>query len=320
MRAAVAVALLAGACAKTDARPTWALVAENVPGSVLSCFAAGPDDVTFVGSGGLIRRWDGTAFSSRASGTTEWLWWAWGCASGDVWAVGEHGTALRLRAGAVEPVASGTDAALYGVWGASCDDVWVVGGDPLGPTTDVVLRDTGGGLLPAGPPPRNLALFKVWGSAADDVIVVGDAGVAWRFDGKAWALEETGCQTRLFTVYGGAADDVIAVGGTCAVAYDGSAWGPVAGLDLTGRLPNGVTVAPDETAAIVGFGALKARREADGTWIDESDLDPIGVDFHAVCGDGRGGFFAVGGNFVSPTATQRGVIAHWGVDHPPLGP
>jgi len=243
----------------------------------------------------------------------------WGCATDDAWVVGEDGTVLRLRGGDVDPVESGTDATLWGVWGPSCDDVWVVGGDSIGPTTDVVLRDTGEGLVPAGPEPLGLALFKVWGSGREDVIVVGDAGVAWRWDGEAWTLEETGCATRLFTVHGGGPDDVLAVGGTCARRFDGESWGPIAEVDQSGRQPNGVFVDDSGQAAIVGFGALKARRRSDGTWIDESDADPIGVDFHAVCGDGRGGFFAVGGNFVSPGTDQSGVIAHWGLDHPALG-
>jgi hypothetical protein len=282
---------------------------------VLSCWAAGPDDVTFVGSDGLALHWDGESFEPIPSGTTEWLWWAWGCAPDDVWAVGAGGTVLRVVDGQVESIASGTEATLFGVWGASCDDVWVVGGDPSGPTTDVVLHDEGKGLLPAGPPPRNVALFKVWGSSADDVIVVGDGGVAWRWDGAGWTLEETGCQSRLFTVHGAGPADVIAVGGSCAIAH-GRSWGPIPGLDLTGRQPNGVHVAPDGQALIVGFGSLKARRTAEGIWIDESDVDPIGVDFHAACADGQGGFFAVGGTFASPASPQRGLIAHFGREHP----
>jgi hypothetical protein len=69
---------------------------------------------------------------------------------------------------------------------------------------------------------------------------------------------------------------------------------------------------------MVGFGAMKARRTVAGEWIDESAEDPVGQDFHAVCDDGRGGFFAVGGNFIVPGAEQLGVIAHWGVDPPSL--
>ena len=321
MRAGFAIALLAAACGEQGpeaGEARWSLVLEDTPHSILSCWSAGPDDTTFVGSEGTIRHWDGASLRTRSSGTTEWLWWVWGCAPDDAWAVGEGGTILRVRGGDIDPLDSGTAATLWGAWGASCDDVWVVGGDPQGPDTDVILRDTGGGFAPAGPDPLGLAFFKVWGSAEADVIVVGDAGVAWRWDGKIWALEQTGCTTRLFTVYGGGAGDVLAVGGTCGVAYDGSDWAPIPGLDLTGHLPNGVHVADDGSAAIVGFGAMKARRTIEGAWIDESDLDPIGVDFHAVCGDGRGGFYAVGGNFVSPGAEQRGVIAHFGLDAPAI--
>ena len=316
MRVAVA-ALLFSACDSSEAPdPSWTLVLEDVPGSVLSCWEAGRDDVTFVGSGGLYLHWDGEAFTMRDSGTDEWLWWTWGCAPDDAWAVGAGGTALRLLDGGSEPVPTGTEATLFGVWGPSCDDVWVVGGDPSGPTTDVVLRDRGTGLLAAGPPPRNVALFKVWGSSGEDVFVVGDGGVAWRWDGSDWTLQETGCKSRLFTVHGGGPDDVIAVGQFCAIAYDGSAWGPIVGLDIQGRQANGVYVAPDGQAAIVGFGSLKARRLADGSWLNDSSLDPIGIDFHAACGDGEGGFFAVGGNFASAASEQRGVIAHFGSSHP----
>jgi hypothetical protein len=220
----------------------------------------------------------------------------------------------------VETVTSPTEATLWGVWGPSCDDVWIVGGSPLGPETDLLLRDTGAGFQRVGPEPLNLSFFKVWGSAPDDVVVVGEAGVIWRWGGKMWSRDQAICPSRLFTVHGRAADDIVAVGQQCAIGYDGTGWSPLPGLDLTGHQPNGVFVAGDGSAVIVGFGATKARRTPEGEWIDESELEPIAVDFHGACDDGRGGFYAVGGNFINRSAEQRGVIAHWGVDPPALGP
>ncbi|MEK6609110.1 MAG: hypothetical protein AABZ30_15740 [Myxococcota bacterium] len=296
----------------------WALVFDELPGSVLSCFAAGEDDVWLVGTGGLLLHWDGATFRRTDTKVDGWLWWTWGCSSDDMWAVGEDGVMLRVQGGAVAPVASGANATLFGVWGASCDDVWAVGGSPTGGgENDVMLHWDGASVARVAPPEEfGVSLFKVWGSAADDVIVVGAAGLIWRGGAAGWAREESTCAQRLFTVYGSAPGDVLAVGGQCATRWNGEAWSAIPGLDITGQLPNGVHVEPDGRALIVGFGALKARRTADGTWVNESALDPYGVDFHAACGDGSGGFFAVGGNFLTPGSEQHGVVAHYGARHP----
>src|SRR5215831_18736214 len=52
-------------------------------------------DVWAVGDSGTILHWDGSAWSSVSSGTTNALRAVWGSGASDVWAVGDFGTILH---------------------------------------------------------------------------------------------------------------------------------------------------------------------------------------------------------------------------------
>ena len=75
---------------------------------------------------------------------------------------------------------------------------------------------------------------------------------------------------------------------------DGAAWSRVDFEVFSGI--NGVSCGAPGEVALVGFGSFKARL-VDGVWKDEFDLEPYGVDFHAVWADKSGAFWAVGGDF-----------------------
>jgi hypothetical protein len=53
------------------------------------------NEVWLVGGSGLIRRWDGAAWTTLASGSTVNLFGVWGSSATDLWAVGAGGTILR---------------------------------------------------------------------------------------------------------------------------------------------------------------------------------------------------------------------------------
>src|SRR6185436_15168757 len=79
------------------------------------------------GAGGTIVRWNGSAWSSVASGTPNHLYGVWGSGPSDVWAVGDVGTILHWDGSAWWKVPSGTTHDLRGVWGSGPSDVWAVG-------------------------------------------------------------------------------------------------------------------------------------------------------------------------------------------------
>ena len=77
------------------------------------------------------------------------------------------------------------------------------------------------------PLPQGNDLNAVWGSSATDVFAVGNKGTILHYDGKAWALKDSGVTDNLYAVWGTSASDVFAVGGDIhgvILHYDGTAW------------------------------------------------------------------------------------------------
>ena len=60
-------------------------------------WVSGASDVWAVGQAGTILHWDGSAWTSVPSGTTNGLLGVWGSGASDVWAVGERGAILERR-------------------------------------------------------------------------------------------------------------------------------------------------------------------------------------------------------------------------------
>jgi hypothetical protein len=58
-------------------------------------WGSGPSDIWAVGDGGATQHWNGSAWTSVASGTTRSLRGVWGSGPDDVWAVGYGGTIGR---------------------------------------------------------------------------------------------------------------------------------------------------------------------------------------------------------------------------------
>ena len=90
-------------------------------------WGAAADDVFAVGQQGKIAHYDGSSWSSQASGTSSELLDVWGAASDDVFAVGEGGTILHYDGKAWSPMASGTTRRLGAVWGSAPDEVLAAG-------------------------------------------------------------------------------------------------------------------------------------------------------------------------------------------------
>jgi hypothetical protein len=119
----------------------------------------------------------------------------------------------------------------------------------------------------------------------------------------------------LLTVAGRAPNDVYAVGGlgiAAALHYDGAAWSPVAGLDVTDASGlTGVSVTAAGDVSITGYEGAKYRT-ANGKWVDDS-LTGTQADLHGTWLAGPDDLFAVGGNLnAAPGVSHEGVVAHYG--------
>lgn len=92
-------------------------------------WASGRDDVWAVGAGGVIlHKVGGNAWDLNYKEAVHLLHSVWGSSRTNVWAVGENGTILHWDGTAWKSVVSGTSETLYRVWGTETGEVWAVGG------------------------------------------------------------------------------------------------------------------------------------------------------------------------------------------------
>jgi hypothetical protein len=99
------------------------------PASLASIWALDANSVWAAGNEGLIVQWNGSAWVTHVSGTTNRLFAIWGADTNNVWAVGDQGTLLHWNGSAWVAQISGTTSPLLGIWGADASNVWVVGHD-----------------------------------------------------------------------------------------------------------------------------------------------------------------------------------------------
>jgi hypothetical protein len=231
--------------------------------------------------------------------------------------VGENGRTTHYDHDVASEHPIPTTATLYGVWTAGPNDAWAVGGTPEKGTSapnDLVYH-WGGSAWTEVPLPQKLgrAFFKIWGTGSDNLYVVGEAGTIWHKVGADWRLESDPPIARgtLLTVAGCGPNEVYAVGGRDVLRSDGEHWTRL-DVALTNDV-NGVACGAPGDVVIVGFGGSK-QRLVNGVWQDDFGTTPYS-DLHGAWADGRGAFWAAGGDFVtaaSPGRRRDGVVARYG--------
>jgi Big-like domain-containing protein len=102
--------------------------AGNSLSSLRAVWGASGSDVFAVGSAGVIVHWNGSGWSTMASGTHADLFDVWGTGPSNVYASGAGGTILHFDGSAWSAMASGTTIHLAGISGTGPDNVVVVGG------------------------------------------------------------------------------------------------------------------------------------------------------------------------------------------------
>lgn len=306
--------------------PAWQVILDGstLDRAVLSIWGSDASDVFAVGGPlgngqkTLAIHYDGSTWTDLHPGGTDTYWWVSGSSANDVWMVGENGRITHWDGKTFIEHVSGTTATLWGVWSASATDAWIVGGTPEGGTSqpnDIVLHwnGTSWSTVPLPKDVEGRSLYKVWGTSSDNLYVVGEAGTIWHKKGANWILESNPplATGTLFTVAGSSANNVYAVGTFDVLHSDGTKWEKQE-ISLTSSV-NGVACLSAEEAILVGFGGSK-QRLVEGVWTDDFIEEPHG-DLHAAWADGKGAYWAVGGNFVAPTssgASRQGLVARYG--------
>lgn len=179
--------------------------------------AFGASNAWAVGGAGTLLRFDGSKWTSRASGTSFDLLAVWGAAPGDVWLVGDRGTIVHCdETTCSKPNGLATEN-LNAVWSASADEAWAVGAGGV-----ILHRGNAGWRSVASPTKTDLT--AVWGSAPNDVWF-GGYQVLLRWNGSALS-EVDGLPGGASALHGRASDDVWAISDSSPVHWDGKAFVP----------------------------------------------------------------------------------------------
>jgi hypothetical protein len=302
-----------------DADPTFSVVAEGQPSSLLSVWGTTGSDVWVVGgdprneTGPIALHYDGSAWTKHDTGLRNVdLWWVYGFAGGPVFMSGSNGKIIKFENGTFETMPTPGTLIVFGMWGAAPNDVWAVGGN-----------FSGGGFAwhydgtawteQAGVPAELKAsgtLFKVGGRASNDVWMVGTTGNAIRWNGTALEPITLPTDASLLSVSGNSKRFVAAGGNFDGVLFettDGATWKSV--LPQGGPVLTGI-IASEDAAYAVGSAGTILKRGGDGAWGVDGDRQ-TNQNLHATWIDTDGGVWAVGGQFDTPPM-RAGVLLHKG--------
>lgn len=161
------------------------------------------DDVWAVGRDGGAHHWNGTAWSTVATGSRADLFTVLCLSAGEVWVAGRTGTLLRWDGTRFAAVPSGTRGDITGLSSDGAGGIWSAVDQP-----DGILRRDHGRWTVLATPVRSHSVRSVHALAPDQVWAVGEG--AWRWDGTRW--NSSGAPGELVTVWASRPDDVWAAG------------------------------------------------------------------------------------------------------------
>ena len=320
----VAIGLVSGCSDPDPVEPDegWKVVAEDLPGALLSVYAPSPDNVWAVGSnpgdglGAMIVRYDGSEVRRLDSGVANDIWWVAPGTGDTLWMSGANGLILRCNQTdeTCKDLSVGGSRTFFGIFALADDDVWAVGGDITGAGN---LHDAfhfdGASWTPVTDWPDSMdettTFFKVWGRSANDLTIIGTKGVMLHFDGTEWKNIELGTKENLVTLHGNSSRSVLVggFGSGLLMTNDGNGFET---QDI-GDVPqlNGIFVTDDWPAVAVGARGFVAHETASG-WIQDTQAPETIYDYHAVSRDSSGGVWAVGGNILLPPL-KAGMLMHY---------
>jgi hypothetical protein len=180
---------------------------------LLSVWSGGRDSVFMVGfttdtNRGLLRRWNGTAWSWAEVGPGA-MWEIWGSSSSDVWfgGTGDMAQGFIARGDGMnfEPVEY-SGGSLRGIWGTSSEDVWAV-------PYDGDFQHWDGSSWTEFPLPRGVtATAAIAGIGPSDAWAVGLDGLILHWDGESWTRRASNTDAHLLSVWPANENDAWAVG------------------------------------------------------------------------------------------------------------
>ncbi len=108
---------------------SWTRVDTGITEDLHRAFANGPQDVWFVGTGGLILRWNGATFDKPTCSACGNLWGVWGRGSNDMWLLDSDNTLVHWDGQTFTPVPgiepSADPSFGAGLWGFGDNDLFL---------------------------------------------------------------------------------------------------------------------------------------------------------------------------------------------------
>lgn len=301
-----------------DGDQAWTVVAQDLPGALLSIWGTSADDVWVVGadardgSGPLVLHYDGEGWERRMTGLSEGdLWWVFGFEAGPVYLGGAGGVILRYEDGTFSPMTTPSTGTVFGLWGASPEEMWAVGGS--GDRQGFAWRLEGDTWTPEPSVPEervaDAAIWKVYGTDAETAWLVGSNGLCLHWDGHELVEGESGIGSSLFTVHANQ-ERFAAVGGLATgviVENEGDGW--TTAVDSASYGLTGIALSDEGGVAVGRYGSVWTR-DSKGWHEADTGLD-LDQDLHGVFIDPEGGIWAAGG-LTSSTPLVDGVLVHRG--------
>ena len=299
---------------------TWTALGQHAREALLSVGGRSETDVYAVGAdrgaGPLVLHFDGETWTRVVTGSRGDLWWVHAFPDGPVFMAGAYATILKHDGENFERMKTpgiGVHT-VYGLWGAALDDLYAVGSITgrngfIWHYDGKEWRDLP---LPEGLPLTAFndvpGFFKVWGQNAESVYIVGGKGQMLHGNAAdGFKLVSTEASGSLFTVHGDA-HEVIAVGGAQTGVFVTGDGDELTAIDSDYPLVQGVCVMQGLELASGQRGAIY-QREPSGAWRKLAtglslDLESL----HALWIDPKGGVWAVGGDVISGTQGNGGLV------------
>jgi regulation of enolase protein 1 (concanavalin A-like superfamily) len=193
----------------------WSAQTSGITTNLLRVWGVDANNVWAVGNGGVIRKWNGTTWAAQTSGTASTLRSVWGTAANNVWAVGDSGVILKWNGTAWAAQTSGTTSTLNAVWVADATNVWVVGNGGL-------IRKWDGTAWAAQTSGTANNLTTLWGADASNVWAAGNSGTLLNWNGSTWAAQTTAITDNITALSGTDTSNLYAVAGTAQALITGS--------------------------------------------------------------------------------------------------
>lgn len=215
----------------------------TVSTTLYKTWGSGAKDAWAVGTSGTLLHYDGAAWASVLSGSTNTLTEIHGTSASDAWAAGNSGTVLHYDGRQWMPATlPSTTYSVSALFSFGANDTWAGTYGAIWRWNGMTWTNTGTGL-------PTETVYALWGASSSDLWAVLSNGL-WRWDGTSWKRDMSAAiqSKSLRFLRGFAANNLWAASSTEVFRFDGTNWIAVPadnGTTLSGIQGIGTSPGPD---------------------------------------------------------------------------